>query len=103
MSCRFRGVFTEEERERIEQATERFERAYFEPMSVAPTWAFVNFTASYQGASYWGVRIDNGFMVKAQTGKGLAMAVDTAREEELRRRSRTLRRESQSVSRAFGE
>lgn len=102
MSCRFRGRFTHSEKTRIEQAVQRFERACGRPKGEGPTWAVIHFSTPYQGAPYWGVHIEYGSMVKAQTAKGLAMAVDTAREEELKRRSRALRHASQSVSQAMG-
>lgn len=101
MNCRFRGAFNYSERTRIEQAAQRFERACGDIDGNEPAWAFIHFTTPYQGAPYWGVRADDGFVVKAQTGKGLAMAVDVAREEEIKQRSRALRHASQSVSRAL--
>lgn len=102
MTCRFRGGFTNQEKVRIEQAAERFERARGNAKDAEPMWAFIHFNTPYQGSPYWGVRIENGFMVKAQTAKGLAMAVDVAREEALKQRSRALRHASQSVSQALG-
>lgn len=98
MTCRFRGEFKGGERTRIEEAVHRFERANGKGTSDAPEWTFVHFVAPRHGSSYWGVRVEDGFMVKAQTGKGLAMAVDIAREEEIKRRSRALRHASRSAS-----
>lgn len=100
MLCRFRGDFKGSERTRIEEAVHRFEQVHGE--EPAPTWAFIHFAASHHGAPYWGVRADTGFMVKAQTAKGLALAVDVAREEELKRRSRALRHASRSASERVG-
>ena len=102
MRCRFRGIFTGEEKRRIQQAVVRIEKVFGTTEHDRPTWAFIHFTASHEEGSYWGVRVGSGFMVKAKTAKGLAVAVDTAREEELRRRSQALRVVSRSVSQAIG-
>ena len=98
MLCRFRGEFKGSERTRIEEAVRRFEQTHDRESHDAPTWAFIHFDTRCHGAPYWGVRAETGFMVKAQTAKGLAMAVDVAREEELKRHSRALQRASRSAS-----
>lgn len=101
MTCRFKGEFTEGVQERIERAAQRYERIHSGKDSAdtaEPKWAFVHFKTPYQGSSYWGVRIENGYMVKAQTARGLAAAVDAAREERIRRRSQAVRQASRAAS-----
>lgn len=102
MRCRFKGEFSEGVMERIENAVRRYEAVHTgEDTEVdKPTWAFVHFNTPYQGSSYWGVRVENGYMVKAQTSTGLASAVDAAREERLWRRSQAVRQASRSATRA---
>jgi len=101
MKCRFKGEFSEGVRERIEKAVQRYETVHTggDAEVDKPTWAFVHFNTPYQGSSYWGVRIENGYMVKAQTSTGLAAAVDAAREERLRQRSQAVRQASRSATR----
>ena len=101
MTCRFKGEFAEGVKHRIEDAVQRYERIHGETSvhTTQPQWAFVHFRTPYQGSSYWGVRIENGYMVKAQTATGLAIAVDTAREERIRRRSQAVQQASRAASR----
>ncbi len=105
MKCRFKGEFAEGVKERIQNAVRRYETVHTGGRAKAadPKWAFVHFSTPYQGSSYWGVRIENGYMVKAQTPTGLAAAVDSAREERLRRRSQAVRQASRSATRSAGE
>ena len=100
MKCQFRGTFADREKERLEQAAMRYERTQ-RPSSDASTWAFVHFTTPYKGSLYWGVRAENGYMVKARTARGLAEAVDAAREEHIRRRSQAVRRASRTASQSL--
>ena len=100
MQCQFRGAFDDREKERLEQAATRFERAQ-RSRSDASTWAFVHFNTPYKGSLYWGVRTENGYMVRARTARGLAGAVDTAREERIRRHSQTVRQASRMASRSI--
>lgn len=90
MKCQFKGTFDDREKERLEQAAARYERAR-RSRSDASTWAFVHFNTPYKGSLYWGVRAENGYMVKARTARGLAGAVEAAREEYIRRRSHAVR------------
>lgn len=103
MDCQFRGAFTESDKERLEHATARYERARSATPtpSTAPTWAFVHFKTPYKGSLYWGVRAEDGYMVKARTARGLAAAVDAAREENVRRRSQAIRQASRTISRSI--
>lgn len=101
MECRFRGDFAENEKERLEHAARRYERARETTSSLAPKWAFVHFNTPYKGSLYWGVRTEDGYMVKARTASGLAVAVDTAREEKVRRHNQAIRQASRSVSRSM--
>lgn len=100
MECQFRGVFTENDKERLERAAVRYERARRTASSTAPKrWAFVHFKTPYKGSLYWGVRAEDGYMVKARTARGLAAAVDAAREEKVQRRSRAIRHASRTIGR----
>ncbi len=99
MKCRFRGPFADREKERLEQAATRYEHT--KTTSTASSWSFVHFKTSYKGSLYWGVRADDGYMVKARTAHELAGAVDAARAESLRRHSRALRQTGRAVSRSM--
>jgi hypothetical protein len=105
MRCRFKGEFAEGVKERIENAVHRYETVHTSGNTGTgkPKWAFVHFNTPYQGSSYWGVRVENGYMVKAQTPTGLAAAVEAARQERLRRRSQAARQASRSVDRGARE
>lgn len=100
MKCRFRGPFADREKKRLEQAVTRYEHTKT-TTSTASSWSFVHFKTPYKGSLYWGVRADDGYMVKARTAQGLAGAVDSAREESLRRHSRALRQAGRAVSRSI--
>lgn len=101
MRCRFKGEFNDSVKERISEAVRRYENAHGETSSNADAkWAFVHFQTPYQGSSYWGVRVENGYMVRARTARGLAAAVDAAREERLRRRSQAARQASRAANRS---
>jgi len=105
MKCRFKGEFKEGVKDRIQTAVRRYETVHTggEAKAGDPKWAFVHFSTPYQGSSYWGVRIENGYMVKAQTPTGLAAAVESAREERLRRRSQAGRQASRSPTQGARE
>lgn len=83
MDCRFRGHFSDNEKERLERAAARYEKTRDDD---SPAWAFVHFKTPYKGSSFWGVRADDGYMVKARTAPKLAEAVDTARKDRIERR-----------------
>jgi hypothetical protein len=102
MKCQFKGAFTESDKERLERAAARYERVqYPTATTLAPRWAFVHFETPYKGSLYWGVRAEDGYMVRARTARGLAAAVDAAREEKVRRRSQAIRKASRTVSRSI--
>jgi len=102
MECQFKGAFAESDKERLERAATRYERAQHGTVATtAPRWAFVHFKTPYKGSLYWGVRAEDGYMVRARTARGLAAAVDAAREEKVRRRSQAIRQASRTVSRSI--
>lgn len=99
MECRFKGEFTDREKERLEQAITRYEHAQ-KKTATASSWSFIHFKTPYRGSLYWGVRADDGFMVKAGTSHGLARAVHVARAESIRRHGRALRQSRRALHRA---
>jgi hypothetical protein len=100
MECQFKGEFTDYDKERLEHAITRYEHAQ-KRTATESSWSFVHFNTPYRGSLYWGVRADDGFMVKAGTARGLIGAVDTARKESLRRHSRTLDQASRALRRSM--
>lgn len=89
MTCRFKGPFTENDQDRITTAARAVERLRT-PTDGGPSWAFLHFTMPYSGYRYWGIRLADGHTVRAHTAKGLAVALETTREEILRLRSQAL-------------
>lgn len=89
MKCRFKGTFTDIDRERIMTAARAVERLRGTTDEDA-NWAFLRFTMPHSGYRFWGVRLADGHTVRANTAKGLAVALETMREEILRLRSRAL-------------
>lgn len=94
MRCRFKGTFTDNDQERITTAARAVEQLRRTSDNDA-SWAFLHFNAPYSGYRFWGVRLADGHTVRAHTAKGLAVALETTREEILRLRSRALREVSE--------
>jgi len=99
MTCRFKGAFTDEDQERITTAARAVERLRG-TTDADPSWAFLGFTVPYSGYRFWGVRLADGYTVRAHTAKGLAVALRTTCEEILRLRSRALQDVSHQATNA---
>lgn len=97
MQCRFKGAFTDHDQERITTAARAVERLRG-TSDADSSWAFLGFSAPYSGYQFWGVRLADGYTVRAHTAKGLAVALGTTCEEMLRLRSRALRDVSRRVA-----
>ncbi len=95
MSCRFRGSFTNDEKERLAKTARAVERLLSRETRSQPAWAFLHFKAPYAGYSYWGVRYENGLQVGAETAEELAASLASLRVEMRRKRER-LRRNATS-------
>jgi hypothetical protein len=89
MTCRFKGTFTDTDRERITTAAHAVERLRG-TTDVDPSWAFLGFNVPYSGYRFWGVRLADGHIVRAHTATGLAVTLRATCEEMLRLRSRAL-------------
>lgn len=104
MICRFRGHFEAPIKEHLSTAARQYEQVHGDAVGTddgpTPRWAFVHFSTPYQGSSYWGVRVENGYMVKAQTAEGLVRALHAARDDDLRRRGSSTRPASRSAHRS---
>ena len=92
MSCRFRGAFTSDEKERLEKTARSVERLLSREAGSRPAWAFLHFKVPYDGHPYWGVRLRDGLQVGADTVEELAASLKGIREDRLRTRERRQRR-----------
>lgn len=88
MSCRFRGSFTSDEKERLEKTARAVERLMSRTARSQPAWAFLHVEAPYAGHSYWGVRYEDGLQVGADTAEELAASLASLRVEMRRKRER---------------
>lgn len=100
MACRFKGRFTEEERERISQSARTVE--HLRGLSSGkPCWAMLHFQTPHGGYRYWGIRLGDGYTVSAHTAKGLSVALEVLRDEMIRLRSRALSEVSERAARPY--
>jgi len=91
VSCRFRGSFTSDEKERLEKVARAVERLLSREARSRPAWAFLHFKAPYDGHPYWSVRLRDGLQVGADTVEELAASLKRIREDRLRARERRQR------------
>lgn len=89
MPCRFKGHFSEADRRHITQAIRTVERLRGSGQD-AGCWVTLHFNAPCNGYPYWGIRLRDGHTVRAHTARGLAVALESLRDEMLRVRSQAL-------------
>lgn len=97
MSCRFRGSFSETEKERIEKAARSVEKALSQDTENRSSWAFLHFKAPYDGYIYWGVRFEDGHMLGGDTADELAESLGRIEKERKRLRDRAMNRARRSI------
>lgn len=85
MTCRFRGSFDGAEKERIERAVGGIEQVRTRDAETRSAWAFLHFTAPYDGCIFWGVRSDDGHMIGGNSVEELVRSL-----KHLRRNARQI-------------
>jgi len=100
MACRFKGVFTSTERQRIAQAARTVEHLRG-LADEEPSWAILHFQTPHGGYRYWGIRLEDGYILYAHTAMGLAVALEGLRDRTIRLRSQALAEGSELIARYY--